>query len=193
MAIDHADLDSLALPPRKPYPSFRLCTQRFQKTPMLSNQIEKYEASHTQRLNRWVFLGILLLEWTQEKERDRFSQPRPWPFQSNRIFLASCSPAELASAYLGNEVNLLSRTKKVTIFTQQKNCPAKVNHLTSPTDNALSIQLALEVAGYFRVSDEKATEIISVVQVVVYKWESIAEKVGIPKSERNAMAKAFRY
>lgn len=68
-----------------------------------------------------------------------------------------------------------------------------MNHLTSPTDNALSIQLALEVAGYFRVSDEKATEIISVVQVVVYKWESIAEKVGIPKSERNAMAKAFRY
>lgn len=63
----------------------------------------------------------------------------------------------------------------------------------STTDNALSIDLALEVAGYFRVSDEKATEIISVVQAVVSKWDSIAEKVGIPKSERNAMAKAFRY
>ncbi len=63
----------------------------------------------------------------------------------------------------------------------------------STTDNALSIDLALEVAGYFRVSDEKATEIICVNQAEVSKWESIAEKVGIPKSERNAVAKAFKY
>lgn len=62
----------------------------------------------------------------------------------------------------------------------------------STTDNALSIELALEVAEYFRVSDEKAIEIISVIQSEVSKWDSIAEKVGIPKSERGAMAKAFR-
>lgn len=63
----------------------------------------------------------------------------------------------------------------------------------STTDNALSIDLALEVAEYFRVSDEKATEIISVILTEVSKWESIAEKVGIPKAERNLMAKAFKY
>lgn len=63
----------------------------------------------------------------------------------------------------------------------------------STTDNALSIDLALEVAEYFRVSDEKSLEIISAVQAEVSKWESIAEKVGIPKSELNAMAKAFKY
>jgi serine/threonine-protein kinase HipA len=63
----------------------------------------------------------------------------------------------------------------------------------STTDNALSIDLALEVAEYFRVSDEKATEIKSVILSEVSKWESIAEKVGIPKAERNAMAKAFKY
>lgn len=63
----------------------------------------------------------------------------------------------------------------------------------STTDNALSIDLALEVAEYFRISDEKATEIINVVQSEVSKWESIAEKIGIPKSERNAIAKAFKY
>lgn len=62
----------------------------------------------------------------------------------------------------------------------------------STTDNALSIDLALEVAPYFRVSDEKATEIISAVLAEVSKWKTIAEKVGIPKSERNAMAKAFK-
>jgi serine/threonine-protein kinase HipA len=62
----------------------------------------------------------------------------------------------------------------------------------STTDNALSIDLALEVAEYFRVSDEKATEIISAVLSEVSKWETIAEKVAISKSERNTMAKAFR-
>lgn len=63
----------------------------------------------------------------------------------------------------------------------------------STTDNALSIDLALEVSEYFRVSDEKATEIISVIQSEVSKWESIAEKVGIPKAERNAIGRAFKY
>ncbi|HYC85041.1 MAG TPA: HipA domain-containing protein [Chryseosolibacter sp.] len=62
----------------------------------------------------------------------------------------------------------------------------------SATENALSIDLALEVAEYFRVSDEKATEIVSIILSGVSEWESIAEKVGIPKSERNAMAKAFK-
>jgi len=63
----------------------------------------------------------------------------------------------------------------------------------STTDNALSFDLALEVAEYFRVADEKATEIISIILSEVSKWESVAEKIGIPKSQRSAMAKAFRY
>jgi len=63
----------------------------------------------------------------------------------------------------------------------------------STTDNALSIDLALDVAEYFWVSEEKATEIISVIQHEVSNWESVAEKAGIPKSERNAMANAFKY
>jgi len=62
----------------------------------------------------------------------------------------------------------------------------------STTDNALSIDLALEVAEFFRVSDEKATEIISAVLCEVAKWETIAEKIGIPKSERSVMTKAFK-
>ena len=63
----------------------------------------------------------------------------------------------------------------------------------STTDNALSIDLALEVAEYFRISDESSLEIISIVQSEVSKWEAIAEKVGIPKAERNTMARAFKY
>jgi hypothetical protein len=52
-----------------------------------------------------------------------------------------------------------------------------------------AIDLALEVAEYFRISDEKATEIISIIQSEVSQWELISEKVGIPKAERNVMAK----
>lgn len=63
----------------------------------------------------------------------------------------------------------------------------------STTDNALSIDLAMEVAPYFRVSDEKAKEIIATVHSAVSHWESIAEKNGIAKAERNAMTKAFKY
>lgn len=37
-----------------------------------------------------------------------------------------------------------------------------------------------------------AAEIIRAVQAAVSQWESIAEKVGIYKAERNAMAKAFK-
>lgn len=48
----------------------------------------------------------------------------------------------------------------------------------STTDNALSIDLALEKTGYHRVYDEKATEIISIIQSEISKWESITEKLG---------------
>ena len=62
----------------------------------------------------------------------------------------------------------------------------------SSTDNALSIDLARDVAAYFRVSDAKATHIIGRIQAEVSKWDAIAEKAGISKAERNAMAKAFK-
>lgn len=62
----------------------------------------------------------------------------------------------------------------------------------STKDNALSIDLALEVAPYFRVSDQKASGIIRTIQLEVSKWEAVAEKLGIPKSERNSMTRAFK-
>jgi hypothetical protein len=63
--------------------------------------------------------------------------------------------------------------------------------LKSRSAQALTLVGHLEVAPYFRVSDEKSIEIISIVQSEVSKWDSIAEKVGISKSERKTMAKAF--
>lgn len=61
----------------------------------------------------------------------------------------------------------------------------------SEKDNALHLDLAKEVAPYFRVSEKQVNEIIEVVKKSVEQWRALAEKYGISKSERDIMAKAF--
>lgn len=63
----------------------------------------------------------------------------------------------------------------------------------SEKDNALDLDLALEVAPYFRVEEKRAKEIIANVKNEVGKWDKSAEKLGISRAERDVMAKAFRY
>lgn len=62
----------------------------------------------------------------------------------------------------------------------------------SEKDNSLNLELAQEVAKYFRVSDQRAKEIIEVVKKTVGEWGKIAEKIGISKNEKEVMANAFR-
>jgi len=62
----------------------------------------------------------------------------------------------------------------------------------SEKDNALDLDLAREVAPYFRISAKKADEIIVGITKTVGGWKSLAEKQGISKQERDAMARAFR-
>ena len=62
----------------------------------------------------------------------------------------------------------------------------------SETDNSLSLELALEVAKYFRVSDQRAKAIIEMVKKSVGGWSTTAQKIGLSKSEREALANAFR-
>jgi serine/threonine-protein kinase HipA len=59
-------------------------------------------------------------------------------------------------------------------------------------DNSLELDLVLEVAPYFRVSEKKANTIIQDIEKAVALWRTLAEKQGITKSERSAMARAFR-
>lgn len=63
----------------------------------------------------------------------------------------------------------------------------------SEDDNSLDFDLARSVAGIYRLSDQKASEIIEQVRDVVSGWESHAQNVGISRSERAEMATAFRY
>ena len=62
----------------------------------------------------------------------------------------------------------------------------------SEKDNALDLELAKEVAPYFRVSDKRAHQIITTIIRAVSDWNKVAEKNGISKAERGLMARAFR-
>lgn len=61
----------------------------------------------------------------------------------------------------------------------------------SETDNALDLELALEVAPYYRVDASRAEEIIRSTVEVVRDWPKVAGLCGISKSEQNRMASAF--
>ena len=58
-------------------------------------------------------------------------------------------------------------------------------------DNSLDLDLALEVADYFRLTNEDASKIIEGIKKSVTKWRSVANKYQLPKSEQELMAKVF--
>ena len=62
----------------------------------------------------------------------------------------------------------------------------------SDVDNSLNLELALEVAEYFRLDNSEAISIMDEVKQAVMKWPDIANQVGIPRTEQEMMAAAFR-
>ena len=58
-------------------------------------------------------------------------------------------------------------------------------------DNSLTLDIALEVAGYFRIDHTHAKEIIIQVQNSVSDWRRIAKRYSIPKIEQELMSEAF--
>ncbi|MCP4599839.1 MAG: type II toxin-antitoxin system HipA family toxin [Proteobacteria bacterium] len=63
----------------------------------------------------------------------------------------------------------------------------------SETDNAQDLELALEVAPYFRLDNSRAKEIIGNTVKTVHDWPKVAKRCGISKSEQDRMASAFDY
>jgi len=61
----------------------------------------------------------------------------------------------------------------------------------SDNDNSLNLELALEVADYFRVETKRATEIIESIRNVVNSWRSIASKYGLSRREQEIISPAF--
>jgi serine/threonine-protein kinase HipA len=55
----------------------------------------------------------------------------------------------------------------------------------------LDLELTLEVAGYFRLTNENALKIIGNIKKSVTNWRSIANKYQLPRSEQELMANVF--
>lgn len=61
----------------------------------------------------------------------------------------------------------------------------------SENDNALELDLAMDVHTYFRLNEARALEIIEHVKAVVGKWRKVATKYGISKLDQEIKAPAF--
>lgn len=61
----------------------------------------------------------------------------------------------------------------------------------SDKDNSLRLDLALEVADYFRLDNHKANQIITQVRHAAGSWKEKATKYKIPNSEQDRVSKAF--
>lgn len=62
----------------------------------------------------------------------------------------------------------------------------------SQADNALDLELARSVAGYFRLTTVEVNDIIARCQAVVRQWPKIAQNLGLSAREQERMAPAFR-
>lgn len=61
----------------------------------------------------------------------------------------------------------------------------------SETDNSLSLDLAMEVAEYFRLNEKQASKITKKIKQEVTNWRIIAKKIGLSKAEQDRMSNAF--
>lgn len=62
----------------------------------------------------------------------------------------------------------------------------------SEDDNALDLDLAMDVSPYFRISNNRADEIIKQVLNAVSNWQNLAKKYGISRVEQELKSMAFK-
>jgi serine/threonine-protein kinase HipA len=60
-------------------------------------------------------------------------------------------------------------------------------------NNALDFDLAKSVGAYFRLENKQMDAIIEEVKSAVSKWEEVANKIGISRSEQQIMSNAFKF
>jgi serine/threonine-protein kinase HipA len=51
----------------------------------------------------------------------------------------------------------------------------------------------MQVGDYFKLQSNEMNNILKEVKNSVKQWEKIATEIGIPRSERNIMAPAFKF
>ena len=60
-------------------------------------------------------------------------------------------------------------------------------------DNSLNLELARDVAEFFRIEKERASEIVDHVKTVVNSWQQVASKHGISRREQDIMSNSFDF
>jgi len=63
----------------------------------------------------------------------------------------------------------------------------------SENENALDLNLVMEVAPYFRLQVKEAQTILDTVRQNVAQWQEHASTLGIPRNEMELMGNAFRF
>jgi len=61
----------------------------------------------------------------------------------------------------------------------------------SENDNALDLDLALEVAPFFRIDQPQAKQIIAEIKKVISTWQTVANKYKIGRNEQEMISRAF--
>jgi serine/threonine-protein kinase HipA len=69
--------------------------------------------------------------------------------------------------------------------------PARLSTAIDLDDTTASIDLALSVSGYFRLTPAAACEIIGEVEAVTSGWRQVAAELDIPKNQADRMAIAY--
>ena len=62
----------------------------------------------------------------------------------------------------------------------------------SENDNSQDLELAREVAPFFRVTSDRVDEIIKEITQVIQDWRNEATSLGISTKEQEQMTRAFR-
>ena len=60
-------------------------------------------------------------------------------------------------------------------------------------DNSLNFDVAIEAAKYFDIKKDSAAKITDDIKQNVKQWKSIAEKIGISRSDMIRMENCFRF
>jgi len=63
----------------------------------------------------------------------------------------------------------------------------------SENDNALNLDLAIEVCPYFRLKEDRANEIVQEVKTAIRNWREVAAKYGISNAEQELKSRAFQH
>lgn len=69
--------------------------------------------------------------------------------------------------------------------------PTRLSTAIDPDDTTASIELALSVSSYFRLTSAAAVEIVGEVETATSGWSQVAAGLGIPKNQTDRMTVAY--